>query len=300
MSMRTNVPHNRHKGNCARAAGHDKRGPACLSGAMSLTDPVAQLLGQPVRDAVALSGGDLSTVLRVTLADGRIAIVKQGATARAEADMLRAIAATGAPAPVVLAVGDDLLAMTSCADRGGLSGSSWDSLAGVLARLHGVIGDTYGWPVDHAFGPVAIPNGRRDDWPTFWADNRLRCHLPHVAAGLGRRIERLADRLPELLPAHPPAALLHGDLWGGNVLVADGAVSALIDPACYHGDREVDVAMLTLFDRPPAHLFEALGLEAGWRERAPIYRLWPLLVHLRLFGDGYRGSVEDALVVCGL
>jgi len=266
---------------------------------MSQTDPIAQLLGQPVRDAVALSGGDLSTVLRVTLADGRVAIVKQGATARAEADMLRAIAATGAPTPAVLAVDGDLLAMTPCADRGGLSGSGWDSLAGVLAKLHGAIGDTYGWPVDHAFGPVAIPNGRRDDWPTFWADNRLRCHLPHVDAGLGRRIERLADRLPDLLPSHPPAALLHGDLWGGNVLVADGAVTALIDPACYHGDREVDIAMLTVFDRLPASFFEALMLESGWRERAMVYRLWPLVVHLRLFGDGYRGLVEDALAACG-
>jgi len=58
--------------------------------------------------------------------------------------------------------------------------------------------------------------------------------------------------------------------------------------------------MLTLFDRPPAHFFEALKLETGWRKRAPIYRLWPLLVHLRLFGDAYRGAVEGALGVSGL
>ncbi|SDD58247.1 Fructosamine kinase [Sphingomonas sp. YR710] len=60
------------------------------------------------------------------------------------------------------------------------------------------------------------------------------------------------------------------------------------------------VAMLTLFDHPPPDFFEALGLEAGWRERQPIYRLWPLLVHLRLFGSGYAGSVSGALRSLGV
>jgi fructosamine-3-kinase len=77
-------------------------------------------------------------------------------------------------------------------------------------------------------------------------------------------------------------------------------VAALIDPACYHGHREVDIAMLTLFDHPPEAFFAALSLEPGWRERLPVYRLWPLLVHLRLFGESYRGAVDRALAACGV
>nr|WP_315381622.1 fructosamine kinase family protein [uncultured Sphingomonas sp.] len=260
----------------------------------SLADRAAALLGVPVLGAAALSGGDLSAVHRLRLADGGSAIAKQGPLVSEEAEMLVAIAARGAPAPPVLAVGEDLLLIEEMPNDGHL-GTSWDSLATVLQTLHAVPGRGYGWPVDYAFGRVAIPSGTTKDWPSFWAERRLRTHLPHVPASLARRLDRLADRLPDLLPQHPAPALLHGDLWGGNVLTSAGRVTALIDPACYHGDREVDAAMLTLFDAPPSRFFDALALAPGWQERQPIYRLWPLLVHLRLFGSSYVGAVEAAL-----
>jgi fructosamine-3-kinase len=260
----------------------------------SLADRAAALLGVPVLGAAALSGGDLSAVHRLRLANGGSAIAKQGPLVSEEAEMLIAIAARGAPAPAVLAVGEDLLLIEEMPNDGQL-GTSWDSLATVLQSLHAAPGRAYGWPADYAFGRVAIPNGAADDWPSFWAERRLRTHAPHVPASLARRLDRLADRLPDLLPKHPAPALLHGDLWGGNVLTSGGRVTALIDPACYHGDREVDAAMLTLFDAPPTRFFDALALAPGWQERQPIYRLWPLLVHLRLFGSSYVGAVEAAL-----
>lgn len=260
----------------------------------SLADRAAALLGIRVSGAAALSGGDLSAVHRLRLADGGSAIAKQGPLVSEEAEMLVAIAARGAPAPAVLAVGEDLLLIAEMPNDGQLH-TSWDSLATVLRTLHAVSGRAYGWPADYAFGRVAIPNGATEDWPSFWAERRLRTHLPHLPAPLARRLDRLAGRLPDLLPRDPAPALLHGDLWGGNVLTSGGHVTALIDPACYHGDREVDAAMLTLFDAPPARFFEALALAPGWQERQPIYRLWPLLVHLRLFGSSYAGAVEAAL-----
>ncbi|WP_066718550.1 fructosamine kinase family protein [Sphingomonas pituitosa] len=260
----------------------------------SLADRATALLGTRVSAAAALSGGDLSAVHRLRLENGGSAIAKQGPLVSEEAEMLAAIAASGAPAPRVLAVTEDLLLMEEMPNDGHLA-ASWDSVAAALRTLHASIGRAYGWHADYAFGRVAIPNGASADWPDFWAERRLRCHVPHVPASLARRLERLAARLPELLPAHPPPALLHGDLWGGNVLVATGRVTALIDPACYHGDHEVDAAMLTLFDAPPARFFDSLALAPGWQARQPIYRLWPLLVHLRLFGSSYAGAVETAL-----
>ncbi|WP_294334354.1 fructosamine kinase family protein [uncultured Sphingomonas sp.] len=260
----------------------------------SLTERAAALLGTPVLGAAALSGGDLSAVHRLRLEGGGSAIAKQGPLVSVEAEMLAALAASGAPAPAVLALGEDLLLIAEMPSDGRLA-TSWDNLAATLHLLHSATGHGYGWHADYAFGRVAIPNGATGDWPSFWAERRLRCHLPHLPATLARRIGRLADRLPDLLPAQPAPALLHGDLWGGNILVAGGRVTALIDPACYHGDREVDAAMLTLFDAPPARFFDALALEAGWQGRQPIYSLWPLLVHLRLFGSSYAGAVEAAL-----
>jgi fructosamine-3-kinase len=265
---------------------------------IDLSHSAELLLGSSVRASRRLSGGDLSTVVALDLADGRRVIAKQGADVAIEAGMLRAMAASGAPVPQVFAVEDGLLLMARVEADSGPSGA-WDTLADVLAQLHACHGPEYGWDSDYAFGPVTISNRCTDDWAAFWADNRLRCHLPHVDAPLSRRIETLADRCGELLPCDPAPSLLHGDLWGGNVLVANGRVTGLIDPACYHGDREVDAAMLTLFDHPPVAFFERMGLAPGWERRQPLYRLWPLLVHLRLFGASYRGAVEAELSSLG-
>lgn len=260
----------------------------------------AALLGGRLRAAVPLPGGDLSQLQRITLADGRQAVVKSGPAPRIEAAMLRAVAASGAPAPAVLAVSDRVLAIALLPSDGRLS-AAWGALGIALATLHAHRGAGYGWPADYAFGPVAIANTPSPDWPDFWATRRLAPCLPDLPPDLAHRVAVLAGGLPQRLPARPPPALLHGDLWGGNVVVAAGRVSGLIDPACYHGDGEVDIAMLTLFDRPGPAFHRSYGsLAPGHRERLPIYRLWPALVHLRLFGDGYRALVERQLAACGV
>lgn len=112
---------------------------------------IERLLGSPVVAATPLAGGDLSAVTRLTLADGRTVVAKPGATAPREAAMLHAIAATGAPAPEVLAAEDALLLLDALPADGGPSGA-WDDLAHVLGRLHAARGPRYGWEADHAFG----------------------------------------------------------------------------------------------------------------------------------------------------
>ena len=126
-------------------------------------------------------------------------------------------------------------------------------------------------------------------WPAFWAERRLLPSCPHVPSALARRIEAFAADMANRLPELPAPSLLHGDLWGGNILASGTSVTALIDPACYYGHGEVDIAMLTLFDHPSPAFYDAYGaLEPGWNERLIVYQLWPALVHLRLFGGGYR------------
>jgi fructosamine-3-kinase len=260
----------------------------------------ARLFGGVLRRAEPLAGGDLSQILRVELADGRTAIVKSGPAPETEAAMLQAIAAAGVPAPRVLAANADALVIEELPSGGSLR-SAWGSLGAVLARLHETLGTRYGWPVDYAFGPVAIENAFADEWPRFWGERRLAANALHIPGPLARRVERLAADLANRLPARPEPSLLHGDLWGGNVLVDGDHVSGLIDPACYFGHCEVDLAMLTLFDRPNAAFYDAYGaLEPGAEERLVIYRLWPALVHLRLFGSGYRGMVESMLTAAGV
>jgi len=265
----------------------------------ALAEIGAALIGGVLHRTATLSGGDLSQLVRITLTDGREAIVKNGPAPRTEAAMLKAIAASGAPAPAVLGVSDEALVLEPLPTGGALS-NAWASLGSALATLHLAKGERYGWATDYAFGPLPIANGWADDWPRFWAERRLLVHLAHLPSSLARRLEALAADLPSRLPARPNPALLHGDLWGGNVLVAGGRISGLIDPACYYGHGEVDIAMLTLFDRPDGTFYDAYGrLASGLEERLTIYRLWPALVHLRLFGDGYRPMVERFLSDAG-
>jgi len=264
-----------------------------------LARAAASLLGAPLREATPLHGGDLSQVLRITLADGRTAVVKGGPAPRTEAAMLCAMAASGAPVPHVLAVSDTVLVLQHVAHSGSLAGD-WCSLGASLKHLHGVHGNRYGWDTDYFFASVTIENAWSDDWPEFWAARRLLVHVPHIPSALGHRIDTLARDLPNRLPRYPSPSLLHGDLWGGNILVAGHKVSGLIDPACYYGHAEVDIAMLGLFDRPTPAFFASYGaLDAGSTTRLAIYRLWPALVHLRLFGNGYRPLVERTLAETG-
>jgi len=257
------------------------------------------MMGGTLQSQEPFAGGSLSSVIRVILEDGREALVKSGPAPKAEARMLQAIAEAGCPAPRVFAADDEALVIERLPDDGGL-GSAWEDLGEVLRRLHETTGERYGWADDYAFGPLQIANGWKDDWPAFFAEHRLLPPLSGVASDLAARVERLAAQIHDHLPARPASALLHGDMWSGNVLAFEGRISGLIDPACYYGDREVDIAMLTLFASPSARFFDAYGGQApGYRERLPIYQLWPALVHLRLFGGGYRGMVERFLAQTG-
>ena len=261
----------------------------------TLAETGAALISGVLRRAEALSGGSLSQIVRIALIDGREAIVKNGPAPRTEAAMLKAIAASGAPAPAVLGVSNEALAI-ELLPTGGALHDAWASLGSALATLHRVKGERYGWAENYAFGSLAIANDWAEDWPRFWAERRLLVHLAHLPPSLARRVEALAADLPNRLPERPTPSLLHGDMWGGNVLVDGNRVSGLIDPACYYGHDEVDIAMLTLFDHPGADFYDAYGvLEPGHEERLVIYKLWPALIHLRLFGSGYRPMVERFL-----
>ena len=262
----------------------------------AITARAAHLLGCEVRRAEPVHGGDLSTVLRLHLAPPGTVVAKHGSLVAVEGRMLAALTAAGASAPEVLAQEGDLLLMSDLGPGGAPGPKGWQALAETLRQLHATGGPAYGWDEDYAFGAVPIPNAWRQDWPTFWAEHRLQSPAAALDATLRARIDRLSARLPDMLPAAPPAALLHGDLWSGNIVWSTGGCAGLIDPACYHGDAEVDLAMLTLFGQPPPAFWDTYGpLAPGWQDRRAIHQLWPALVHLRLFGSGYRGMVTGLL-----
>lgn len=254
---------------------------------------VAALTGAPEERLQRLAGGDLSEVLLLRRSDGRCTVAKGGPAVATEAEMLRTLAAAGAPTPLVESEHEGVLLLQHIDNDGVFSPLAWADIGTATCELHAATGESYGWPVDYALGSVALDNRQRSDWPGFWAEQRLLATARVLDRPWRERVERLAQRLGDLIPADPLPSLLHGDLWSGNILVRDGKLAALVDPACYHGHSEVDLAMLTLFDAPPPEFQEAYGpLEPGWSERRDAYQLFPALVHLRLFGAGYAGMVE--------
>jgi fructosamine-3-kinase len=261
---------------------------------------VAALTGLAEGRLERLAGGDLSQVLLVRRADGRLSVAKGGAAVPIEAAMLRSFADSAVPAPVVEAEHDGVLLLEYVENDRVFSPAAWTSIGEAVRRLHARRDARYGWPLDFRIGTVELDNRRGSDWPSFWGQQRLVSAAGLLDRPWRERIDRLAARLDDLLPAHPPPAQLHGDLWSGNILVRHGRLAALIDPACYFGDGEVDLAMLCLFDSPGDSFWDAYGRPAsGWAERKAVYQLFPAILHLRLFGGSYGGMVDRLLGTVG-
>jgi fructosamine-3-kinase len=257
---------------------------------------VADLTGVPAERLERLSGGDLSEVLLLRRPDGRCTVAKGGPAVGTEAAMLRSMAGAGISVPSVEGEHDGVLLLEHVPNDRVFSAAAWADLGAALRRLHQRSGERFGWPVDYALGTVALDNRQTDDWPAFWGAQRLVATASVLDRPWRERVDRLAARMAQLLPKAPPPAHLHGDLWEGNILVQGGKLAALIDPACYFGHGEVDLAMLTLFGSPPPDFWSGYGRpEPGWEERRPVYQLFPALVHLRLFGSAYDGMVDRLL-----
>jgi len=257
---------------------------------------VAALIGVPAERLERLAGGDLSEVLLFRRPDGRCTVAKGGPALGTEAAMLRNLVGPDVPAPMVEGEHENVLLLEYIANDAVFSPLAWNDIGRAIRQLHARTGERYGWLVDYRLGTVEMDNRQTSDWPAFWGEQRLMATARVLDRPWRERVDAFTARIGELLPQSPPAAHLHGDLWTGNILVSEGKLAALIDPACYYGHSEVDLAMLTLFAEPPAEFWDSYGdPEPGWEERRAVYQLFPALVHLRLFGASYANMVDRLL-----
>jgi fructosamine-3-kinase len=167
-----------------------------------------------------------------------------------------------------------------------------------IAQLHKCTHNAFGFLHDNYIGPTPQSNTSSLSWPEFFREQRLlkMIGLLKNARKLDSTAERIlidaADRTPQILDDHSVAAsLLHGDLWTGNIVADGDGWPTLIDPACYYGDREVDLAMMQLFGGFSQRVFsayeEAYPVDQGTDYRRDFYNLYHLLNHALLFGGGY-------------
>jgi len=275
-----------------------------------------QRLGARALHVKRLGGGDINEAFEVSLGDGRSVFVKTHASPPrgmfgAEARGLRWLAESDAiRVPRVIAVSDErpsylVLELLISGRRR----ADFDEILGRgLAALHRFGAKSFGLDHDNFIGRLPQSNTTADDWASFYWSSRLE---PQLRLGADQGVidpatrssfEALRSVLPERVgPAEPPSRL-HGDLWGGNLHVDESGEPCLIDPAVYGGHREIDLAMMRLFggfgERVFAAYEEAWPLAPGASERIPLYQLYPLLVHVNLFGGSYLSSVKRTLSAC--
>lgn len=176
----------------------------------------------------------------------------------------------------------------------------WQTFAAQLHAMHSYdVGDMYGFGSNNYIGSTPQINTFCSSWIAFFRDYRLRPMIKRNKENLSssdlESLESIISNLDKLLvePEHP--SLVHGDLWSGNVLTGNDGKAWLIDPACYYGDAEVDLAMTELFGGFPKEFYDAYPIKDGYTQRKEVYNLYHLLNHLYLFGYGYYGALMHSV-----
>ena len=282
--------------------------------ANALEQRITEITGTAPLRVRPLHGGSIGEVYRVDL-PARTLVAKGAGGSSANLDvegyMLRYLAENSTlPVPEVVHSSDTLLLIAFVEGRSAFDSAAQRHAAELLADLHAIPAPRFGLERDTLIGSLHQPNPPTTLWLDFFREHRLR-HMAAMAYEAGRlpsqilsRVETLAANLERWIeePDHP--SLLHGDVWTTNVLAASGKITAFLDPAIYFGHPEIELAFITLFNTFDSPFFGHYGkihpIAPGfWEARRDLYNLYPLLVHVRLFGGGYVGSVNRILARFG-
>lgn len=278
-----------------------------------LVDQLALDYGLVITNTQKLRGGDINEAYRLETATTSFFLkynqYPQGyEMLRTEALGLQELTATKAiPIPIVYGFGNvEGYYFLLLEDWSGYKADNgfWPSFGRALASLHKHSALQFGLSYTNYIASLQQSNTSQEDWPTFYWRARLE---PLVRTAVNANLlskadslafDQLATQLDQLFPSAPPA-LLHGDLWSGNYLISPTGQAGLIDPAIYYGHREMDLAMTRLFGGFSTDFYAAYNeffpLEKEWEDRLALCQLYPLLVHIHLFGGSYVQAVREVL-----
>jgi len=260
-----------------------------------------------------VGGGDINRSYRLTTNSGEF-FVKVNSASRfpgmfeAESKGLALLGASKhITVPQALTVGaakDDAFLLLPFIEKGSPSNDHGEAFGRSMALLHQQSNDTFGLDHDNYIGSLHQNNQPHSNWTSFFIEERLepqiRMARDNGAADrhLSSTFDRLFSRMENIFPEEPPA-LLHGDLWSGNFMIGADGQALIYDPAVYYGHREMDLGMSRLFGGFSAQFYGAYAnvypLEQDWGKRVEVANLYPLLVHVNLFGGGYLQQVQDIL-----
>lgn len=276
-----------------------------------LAGRIKEALGTAPLDLAPLSGGSVGEVYRAKLASGHDLVIKidlaQNTQLALEGSMLEYLAGhSSLPVPQVLFNDGQLLITEFVPGKSIFSAKSQQHAAELLAELHGITARSFGFEYDTLIGGLHQPNNWTNSWIDFFRQQRLlfmaskAYEHDRLPQSIYSRLQAFSERLEDFLEEPFQPSLLHGDAWAGNILANGDRITAFLDPAIYFGHPEIELAFTTLFGTFGDPFFkrynEIWPLAPGFMElRKDIYNLFPLLVHVRLFGGSYVGQVEGIL-----
>ncbi|MEO9483752.1 MAG: fructosamine kinase family protein [Ekhidna sp.] len=259
-----------------------------------------------------LSGGCINNAFKVFSDQGTFfikcnqsSLIKMFSTEERCLAMLFKHSPIRTPRPLGIGVANEKsYLLTEWIEKGAQSGKFWESFGSNLAIQHRETHNEFG--LDHAnfIGSLPQSNSPHTNWHSFFIYERL---IPQLNLGISKNIisndlrsqfDLLFLKLEHLIPKERPS-LLHGDLWSGNFTVDQSGEAAIFDPAVYYGHRETELAFTQLFGGFSPSFYhayqESFPVESGFDERIEIHNLYPLLVHVNLFGASYLSGVLQTL-----
>jgi fructosamine-3-kinase len=203
------------------------------------------------------------------------------------------------PVPRVLGATADMLAL-EWLDAAPETQAHALSAGRALATLHQTHGRAFGLDHDNFMGTLVQDNrpAATHDFAAFFRERRLAPFLPHLPYSTRNQIEHLRLEFPPC-----PPTLIHGDLWAGNLMYTTRG-PIFIDPAVSYGHPEQDLAMTRLFGGFSTAFYDGYRELSGLRfdddldRRLEVLTLYPLLVHVALFGGSYLSRVDQILRHC--
>ena len=228
-----------------------------------------------------------------------------GQDLRIEARMLQLLSDAGWPTPQIYFASSELICMELIGNDHQHRSIDEANVAEMICHLHSHLQPSgrYGMSESNYLGFLNQANQWSPSWPDFFAKKRIELRLselPELPLALRRQLNRVVDRIGDLIPSNPASSLIHGDLWSGNLLFRSGKLAGVIDPAPYYADREVELAFITMFhtfgntffDR--YHQLQPISNEF-WGLRRYVYNLYPILTHCVLYPGQYESQLEQAL-----
>lgn len=269
----------------------------------------AQLPVKDLQTVTPVSGGDINAAFKLTTLHDQYFLKVQPHRGAAffshEIDGLTRLGKI-VTTPTVIASGTidgDGYLLLSWLDSG--HGQQLD-LGQAVARVHQQHGTQFGLDHDFDLGRLPKHNHWQSNWAVFYTQQRLD-PLVALAQQSGRwsahraahyqRLRQVILNDPHMQSVQP--SLLHGDLWAGNFMFTATGDPVLIDPDVFYGDREMDLAMTTIFGGFDADFYtgyqQIYPFAPGIEQRLPLYQLYYLLAHLNLFGETYGPAVDQIL-----